>query len=88
MAHTGQPSSECVEPVKPAAMQQCENKCDPGPTENPEGICSMGNCTLARSASGKQMNSCGMAKHGLVGQVVPIILSKLLGQVCSLAQAV
>ncbi|XP_078524447.1 A disintegrin and metalloproteinase with thrombospondin motifs 10 [Lissotriton helveticus] len=36
LAHTGQPSVECVDAVKPAAMQQCESKCEPGPTENPE----------------------------------------------------
>ncbi|XP_053228401.1 A disintegrin and metalloproteinase with thrombospondin motifs 10 isoform X2 [Podarcis raffonei] len=36
MTHTGQPSGECVEALKPAAAQQCESKCDSGPTENPE----------------------------------------------------
>ncbi|XP_015270246.1 PREDICTED: A disintegrin and metalloproteinase with thrombospondin motifs 10 [Gekko japonicus] len=36
MSHTGQPSSECVETLRPVMMQQCENKCDSGPTENPE----------------------------------------------------
>uniref|UniRef100_A0A8C6MJH1 ADAM metallopeptidase with thrombospondin type 1 motif, 10 n=1 Tax=Nothobranchius furzeri TaxID=105023 RepID=A0A8C6MJH1_NOTFU len=27
-AHTGQPSSECLEHQRPAAMQQCKSKCD------------------------------------------------------------
>nr|XP_028569456.1 A disintegrin and metalloproteinase with thrombospondin motifs 10 isoform X2 [Podarcis muralis] len=36
MTHTGQPSGECIEALKPAAAQQCESKCDSGPTENPE----------------------------------------------------
>ncbi|XP_077187653.1 A disintegrin and metalloproteinase with thrombospondin motifs 10 isoform X1 [Paroedura picta] len=36
MSHTGQLSSECVETLRPVMMQQCENKCDSGPTENPE----------------------------------------------------
>ncbi|XP_060088812.1 LOW QUALITY PROTEIN: A disintegrin and metalloproteinase with thrombospondin motifs 10 [Heteronotia binoei] len=36
LSHTGQPSRECVETRRPATTQQCENKCDSGPTENPE----------------------------------------------------
>ncbi|KAH0625908.1 hypothetical protein JD844_034277 [Phrynosoma platyrhinos] len=36
VTHTGQPSGECLEALKPAVMQQCENKCDSGPTDNPE----------------------------------------------------
>lgn len=28
LAHTGQPSSECLEHQRPAAMQQCRSKCD------------------------------------------------------------
>ncbi|KAJ6650915.1 hypothetical protein lerEdw1_001907, partial [Lerista edwardsae] len=37
MTHTGQSSGECLEALRPASTQQCENKCDSGPTENPEG---------------------------------------------------
>ncbi|MEQ2172049.1 hypothetical protein GOODEAATRI_016965, partial [Goodea atripinnis] len=29
LAHTGQPSNECLEHQRPAAMQQCKSKCDP-----------------------------------------------------------
>nr|XP_033810224.1 A disintegrin and metalloproteinase with thrombospondin motifs 10 isoform X2 [Geotrypetes seraphini] len=36
LAHTGQPSNECVESLQPAAMQQCETKCEAGPTDNPD----------------------------------------------------
>ncbi|NWT05708.1 ATS10 metalloproteinase, partial [Mionectes macconnelli] len=36
LAHTGQPSSECVEALQPPGMQQCETKCESGPTDNPE----------------------------------------------------
>ncbi|MEQ2251677.1 A disintegrin and metalloproteinase with thrombospondin motifs 6 [Ilyodon furcidens] len=39
LAHTGQPSNECLEHQRPAAMQQCKSKCDPSlpiDTENPE----------------------------------------------------
>ncbi|XP_074834446.1 A disintegrin and metalloproteinase with thrombospondin motifs 10 isoform X2 [Carettochelys insculpta] len=36
LAHTGQPSSDCRENLKPAGLQQCEAKCDSGPTESPE----------------------------------------------------
>uniref|UniRef100_A0A8C6NY30 ADAM metallopeptidase with thrombospondin type 1 motif, 10 n=1 Tax=Nothobranchius furzeri TaxID=105023 RepID=A0A8C6NY30_NOTFU len=38
-AHTGQPSSECLEHQRPAAMQQCKSKCDlslPISANNPE----------------------------------------------------
>ena len=40
LAHTGQPSNECLEHQRPAAMQQCKSKCDlslPISTDNPEG---------------------------------------------------
>ncbi|XP_015250482.1 PREDICTED: A disintegrin and metalloproteinase with thrombospondin motifs 10-like isoform X3 [Cyprinodon variegatus] len=40
LTHTGQPSNECLEHQRPAAMQQCKSKCDPSlpiNTENPEG---------------------------------------------------
>lgn len=37
LAHTGQPSSDCVETLQPPGMQQCETKCESGPTDNPEG---------------------------------------------------
>ncbi|XP_038138331.1 A disintegrin and metalloproteinase with thrombospondin motifs 10 isoform X4 [Cyprinodon tularosa] len=39
LTHTGQPSNECLEHQRPAAMQQCKSKCDPSlpiNTENPE----------------------------------------------------
>ncbi|XP_053869260.1 A disintegrin and metalloproteinase with thrombospondin motifs 10 isoform X2 [Malaclemys terrapin pileata] len=36
LAHTGQPSSDCGENLKPAGMQQCEARCKSGPTESPE----------------------------------------------------
>ncbi|XP_018583800.1 A disintegrin and metalloproteinase with thrombospondin motifs 10 isoform X2 [Scleropages formosus] len=36
LTHTGQPSNECPESQRPVAMQQCERKCDLGPTDNPE----------------------------------------------------
>uniref|UniRef100_A0A8C5J4L3 ADAM metallopeptidase with thrombospondin type 1 motif 10 n=1 Tax=Junco hyemalis TaxID=40217 RepID=A0A8C5J4L3_JUNHY len=36
LAHTGQPSMECVEALQPPGMQQCETKCESGPTDNPE----------------------------------------------------
>ncbi|XP_040897108.1 A disintegrin and metalloproteinase with thrombospondin motifs 10 [Toxotes jaculatrix] len=39
LAHTGQPSNECLEHQRPAAMQQCKSKCDlslPISTDNPE----------------------------------------------------
>uniref|UniRef100_A0A8C3KII7 ADAM metallopeptidase with thrombospondin type 1 motif 10 n=1 Tax=Calidris pygmaea TaxID=425635 RepID=A0A8C3KII7_9CHAR len=36
LAHTGQPSSDCMETLQPPAMQQCETKCESGPTDNPE----------------------------------------------------
>ncbi|NXY74397.1 ATS10 metalloproteinase, partial [Glareola pratincola] len=36
LAHTGQPSSDCVESLQPPGMQQCETKCESGPTDNPE----------------------------------------------------
>ncbi|NXI49220.1 ATS10 metalloproteinase, partial [Chloroceryle aenea] len=36
LAHTGQPSSDCVETLQPPSMQQCETKCESGPTDNPE----------------------------------------------------
>ncbi|NWY74509.1 ATS10 metalloproteinase, partial [Erithacus rubecula] len=36
LAHTGQPSLECVEALQPPGMQQCETKCESGPTDNPE----------------------------------------------------
>ncbi|XP_027884392.1 A disintegrin and metalloproteinase with thrombospondin motifs 10 isoform X2 [Xiphophorus couchianus] len=39
LAHTGQPSNECLEHQRPAAMQQCKSKCDaslPVNSENPE----------------------------------------------------
>uniref|UniRef100_A0A8C5S7I0 PLAC domain-containing protein n=1 Tax=Laticauda laticaudata TaxID=8630 RepID=A0A8C5S7I0_LATLA len=36
VTYTGQPSGECVEALKPSAMQQCESKCDSGLIENPE----------------------------------------------------
>ncbi|XP_029466796.1 A disintegrin and metalloproteinase with thrombospondin motifs 10 isoform X2 [Rhinatrema bivittatum] len=36
LAHTGRPSTECVESLQPAAMQQCETKCEAGPTDNPD----------------------------------------------------
>lgn len=40
LTHTGQPSNECLEHQRPAAMQQCKSKCDlslPISTDNPEG---------------------------------------------------
>lgn len=37
LAHTGQPSSDCLETLQPPGMQQCETKCESGPTDNPEG---------------------------------------------------
>lgn len=40
LTHTGQPSNECLEHQRPAAMQQCKSKCDlslPVSTDNPEG---------------------------------------------------
>lgn len=37
LSHIGQPSMECPESFKPAAMQQCESRCEALPTENPEG---------------------------------------------------
>uniref|UniRef100_A0A8C9MGG0 ADAM metallopeptidase with thrombospondin type 1 motif 10 n=1 Tax=Serinus canaria TaxID=9135 RepID=A0A8C9MGG0_SERCA len=36
LAHTGQPSMDCVEALQPPGMQQCETKCESGPTDNPE----------------------------------------------------
>lgn len=36
LAHTGQPSSDCLETLQPPGMQQCETKCESGPTDNPE----------------------------------------------------
>ncbi|XP_067329478.1 A disintegrin and metalloproteinase with thrombospondin motifs 10 isoform X2 [Anolis sagrei] len=36
VTHTGLPSGECVEALKPPATQQCKSKCDSGPTDNPE----------------------------------------------------
>ncbi|NWT75238.1 ATS10 metalloproteinase, partial [Prunella himalayana] len=36
LAHTGQPSVDCVEALQPPGMQQCESKCESGPTDNPE----------------------------------------------------
>ncbi|RMC00879.1 hypothetical protein DUI87_22564 [Hirundo rustica rustica] len=36
LAHTGQPSVDCVEALQPPGMQQCETKCESGPTDNPE----------------------------------------------------
>uniref|UniRef100_A0A8C8S0Q5 PLAC domain-containing protein n=1 Tax=Pelusios castaneus TaxID=367368 RepID=A0A8C8S0Q5_9SAUR len=36
LAHTGQPASDCGDSLKPALMQQCEAKCNAGPTESPE----------------------------------------------------
>ncbi|KAM3875996.1 A disintegrin and metalloproteinase with thrombospondin motifs 10 [Diretmus argenteus] len=39
LTHTGQPSNECLEHQRPAAMQQCKSKCDlslPASTDNPE----------------------------------------------------
>ena len=30
-SHTGQPSSECAEALRPPATQQCEAKCDSAP---------------------------------------------------------
>lgn len=37
LAHTGQPSGDCLETLQPPGMQQCETKCESGPTDNPEG---------------------------------------------------
>ncbi|XP_061658085.1 A disintegrin and metalloproteinase with thrombospondin motifs 6 isoform X4 [Syngnathoides biaculeatus] len=34
LSYTGQPSSECAETLRPAAMQQCESKCDATPVSN------------------------------------------------------
>ncbi|KAG8003162.1 A disintegrin and metalloproteinase with thrombospondin motifs 6 [Nibea albiflora] len=39
LAHTGQPSNECLEHQRPAAMQQCKSKCEPSrpiSTDSPE----------------------------------------------------
>ncbi|OWK51419.1 A disintegrin and metalloproteinase with thrombospondin motifs 10 [Lonchura striata] len=36
LAHTGQPAMDCVEALQPPGMQQCESKCESGPTDNPE----------------------------------------------------
>nr|XP_015220789.1 PREDICTED: A disintegrin and metalloproteinase with thrombospondin motifs 10 [Lepisosteus oculatus] len=36
LTHTGQLSTECPEAQRPAAMQQCESKCEVGPTDSPE----------------------------------------------------
>ncbi|XP_075759293.1 A disintegrin and metalloproteinase with thrombospondin motifs 10 isoform X2 [Pelodiscus sinensis] len=36
LSHTGQPSGECGDSLKPAAMQQCEAQCESGATESPE----------------------------------------------------
>ncbi|XP_022525933.2 A disintegrin and metalloproteinase with thrombospondin motifs 10 isoform X3 [Astyanax mexicanus] len=37
LSHTGQPSSECPEMHRPAAMQQCRSRCDlSSPTDDPE----------------------------------------------------
>uniref|UniRef100_A0A4W6CTV2 ADAM metallopeptidase with thrombospondin type 1 motif, 10 n=1 Tax=Lates calcarifer TaxID=8187 RepID=A0A4W6CTV2_LATCA len=39
LTHTGQPSTECLDHQRPAAMQQCKSKCDlslPISTDNPE----------------------------------------------------
>uniref|UniRef100_A0A8B9C937 ADAM metallopeptidase with thrombospondin type 1 motif 10 n=1 Tax=Anser brachyrhynchus TaxID=132585 RepID=A0A8B9C937_9AVES len=36
LAHTGQPSGDCLETLQPPGMQQCETKCESGPTDNPE----------------------------------------------------
>lgn len=36
--HTGQPSRECAEALRPPATQQCEAKCDSAPPgDGPEG---------------------------------------------------
>lgn len=40
LAHTSQPSNECLEHQRPAAMQQCKSKCEPSrpiSTDSPEG---------------------------------------------------
>nr|XP_057920932.1 A disintegrin and metalloproteinase with thrombospondin motifs 6 isoform X2 [Doryrhamphus excisus] len=34
LSYTGQPSNECAETLRPAAMQQCESKCDATPVSN------------------------------------------------------
>ncbi|XP_064186122.1 A disintegrin and metalloproteinase with thrombospondin motifs 10 [Anguilla rostrata] len=36
LTRTGQPSSECLDAQRPAAMQQCQSRCDTGPTDSPE----------------------------------------------------
>ncbi|XP_068265463.1 ciliary microtubule associated protein 1A-like [Nyctibius grandis] len=36
LAHTGQPSSDCVETLQLPCTQQWETKCESGPTDNPE----------------------------------------------------
>ncbi|XP_061680896.1 A disintegrin and metalloproteinase with thrombospondin motifs 10 isoform X1 [Syngnathoides biaculeatus] len=39
LTHTGMPSNECLEHLRPASMQQCKSKCDlilPISTDNPE----------------------------------------------------
>ncbi|XP_067872497.1 A disintegrin and metalloproteinase with thrombospondin motifs 10 [Heterodontus francisci] len=36
LTYIGQPSMECPESLRPAAMQQCESRCEALPTENPE----------------------------------------------------
>uniref|UniRef100_A0A8C4TQW6 ADAM metallopeptidase with thrombospondin type 1 motif, 10 n=1 Tax=Erpetoichthys calabaricus TaxID=27687 RepID=A0A8C4TQW6_ERPCA len=36
LTHIGQPSSDCPEDLRPAAMQQCQSQCDLLPTDNPE----------------------------------------------------
>ncbi|XP_048469866.1 A disintegrin and metalloproteinase with thrombospondin motifs 6-like [Rhincodon typus] len=36
LTYIGQPSMECPETNRPAAMQQCESRCEALPTENPE----------------------------------------------------
>lgn len=43
-SHTGQPSRECTEALRPSTMQQCEAKCDSvvPPGDGPEGMWTTG----------------------------------------------
>ncbi|KAM4710405.1 A disintegrin and metalloproteinase with thrombospondin motifs 10-like isoform 4-T5 [Discoglossus pictus] len=36
MSHTGQTSLECPESMRPPGMQQCETKCEAGPSDSPD----------------------------------------------------
>ncbi|XP_041618274.1 A disintegrin and metalloproteinase with thrombospondin motifs 10 isoform X7 [Vulpes lagopus] len=65
-SHTGQPSRECAEALRPPATQQCEAKCDSAPPgDGPEGMWDGSPGDPKRPRPGEATGECGSRDVGL-----------------------